>query len=106
MKSIPLTLGSNANLSLSLWERLGEGIAQIVVHPPHPSSPSRERGSFLYEINPSPQGSNANLSLSLWERLGEGKKRRHNVASLLFTGGGKSPAMGTESAAREPDLQR
>ena len=62
------------NLSLSLWERLGEGIYQISAHPPHPSSPSRERGSLLLMAEPLPLGAPTNLSLSLWERLGEGKK--------------------------------
>ena len=105
-KLIPLPLRSNANLSLSLWERLGEGIAQFVVYPPLPSSPSRERGCFLYEINLSPLGSNANLSisplgsianlsLSLWERLGEGKETSQCGVSTVYRWG-KKPCHGHE----------
>ena len=59
-----------AYLSLSLWERLGEGLSQIVVHPPHPSSPSRERGCLLFDISPFPifntQFSIPNLQYSIF----------------------------------------
>ena len=56
-----LPLGDKTYLSLSLWERLGEGITQIVVQPPHPRLSLRERGSFLFEINPSPSGKQCKL---------------------------------------------
>ncbi len=38
----------------SLFLRKYKTHIPLPLHPPHPSSPSRERGSFLFEINPSP----------------------------------------------------
>ena len=78
---IPLPLGDHANYPSP------RGV------PPHPSSPSRERGCILYEINPTPVGTqyiliplplghNTYLSLSLWERLGEGQ--RNDIFDLLI----------------------
>ena len=58
-KLIPLPLGDKANLSLSLGERLGEGLSSNCrsdyhIIPLTPASPSRERGSFHRRSTPSP----------------------------------------------------
>ena len=52
---IPLPWGDKTNLSLSLWERLGEGIFQIGVHSPSPtlSLEGEEQFATLFPTNKS-----------------------------------------------------